>query len=75
MVEGFNHRSVYQCLSTRFPLSCCGNPYPVAEKLPTVGVFFSLNPELLLMARSYCLFTESFPKIQSWLAPNVSSLP
>jgi hypothetical protein len=40
-----------------FPLSRCGNPYPVAKKLPIVVVFFSSNPKSWLMACSYCLFT------------------
>jgi len=58
MVEGFIHQSVYHGLSTHFPPICCGNLYPVAEKLTTVGVFFSSNLESWLMACSYCLFTE-----------------
>jgi hypothetical protein len=58
MVEGFIHCSVYHYLSTCFPPSCCGNPYPFVEKLPIVGVLFSSNPESWLMARSYCVFTK-----------------
>jgi hypothetical protein len=71
MVEGFIHRFVYHCLSTCFPPSGCGNPYPVVEQLPTIGVLFSSNPESWLMAFSYCIFIN-YPKIQSRLAPNIN---
>jgi hypothetical protein len=56
-----------------FPLSRCGNPYPVAEKLPTVVVFFSSNPESWLMARSYCLFTEVSQRSSLGWSPNINT--